>query len=659
MLLVAAARAVRRGPRVGHRAVLDLARLNPDQRRAVTTTDGPLLVVAGPGSGKTAVIAARVACLIDQGRAAPAAILAVTFTNRAGQELRRRVAEQLGEGAEGVWAGTFHAFALGLLRRWGGHLGFDPRHLSVYADGEDRRAALRQAVHDLGRSFAGERPETILRAIGRAKERLLWPADVAARDPDLGAVYAAYQAVLARRNALDFDDFLLYAVRLLEERPEVLTALQDTYRYLLVDEFQDVGPAQHRLLTLLAARHRNLCVVGDPLQNLFAWRGSDIRYLLDFGRAYPDARVITLTQSYRATGTLLAVANALGTLLRYGRRRLWTANPPGTPVIVKTAADPRGEAAFVAAEVQRLLDEGAVRSPAECAVLYRTNAQARELELACLAAGLPYRVRGDSTALGRTEVRGLLAYLRLVHNPHDTAALGRVINTPPRRLAGLERRIRAGEELTLDHLAATFPCGVAGAAARQALRYFLDTLAALRGLQDGPPAALVEAVLDRTGYRAWLARQEDGDGRLAHVEALRVLAERSEVADLAGFLDAVSLATEVERGADTGGLTLSTIHAAKGLEWPVVFVVGVEEGLLPHVRALGRGGEAGNGDGEAIEEELRLCYVAVTRARERLYLTAARHRAGAGGTAAVTPSRFLGCLPAALVAAPAACEPAR
>jgi DNA helicase-2/ATP-dependent DNA helicase PcrA len=335
--------------------VLDLSRLNPEQRRAVTTTEGPLLVVAGPGSGKTAVIAARTAYLIESHGVDPSAMLAVTFTNQAGRELRRRVADVLGERATGVWAGTFHAFALGLLRRRGGELGFDPRHLSVYADGDDRRAALRQAVHDLGRSLAGERPDTILRALGRAKERLLWPADVAAYDPDLGAVYAAYQAVLARRNALDFDDFLLYAVRLLEERPGLLAELQETYRYVLVDVFQDVGPAQHRLLALLAGRHRNLCVVGDPLQNLFAWRGSDIRYLLDFGRAYPDAQVPTLTQSYRATGTLLAAANALGALVRYGPRRLWTANPPGTPVIVETTGDARGEAAFVAVEVQRLL----------------------------------------------------------------------------------------------------------------------------------------------------------------------------------------------------------------------------------------------------------------------------------------------------------------
>lgn len=633
---------------------LDLGRLNPAQRRAVTTTEGPLLVVAGPGAGKTTVIASRTAHLVQTGRAAPENVLAVTFTNRAGRELRARLATVLGDAGRRVWAGTFHAFALGLLRRWGDQLGLDAARLTVYADSDDRRAALRRALRNLDRHLGGEREDALLARIGRAKARLAWPEDVAVRDPDLAALYAAYQAVLARSRAVEFDDFLLFAVRLLEEHPDVLAELQDTHRYILVDEFQDVGYVQHRLLTLLAAQHRNLCVVGDPMQNLFSWRGSDIRFLLDFGCDYPDARVVTLDQSYRATGTLLEVANALGALLDYGRRRLWTTNPPGTAVVVKATADPRAEAGFVVAEVQRLINEGAIASLADCAVLYRTNAQAREVELACLAAGLPYRVRGDGSVLGREVCRDVLAYLRLAHNPYDTAAFGRVINTPPRRLASLSRRIHNGDDLTLPRVAAEYPCGVRGSATREALAEFLATMADLAALRDGPPATVVRAVLERTGYRAWLAGRQDDGGteRLAQLDLLADLADRSDAPDLAGFLDELSLATDLQRGS-TGtetGLTLATIHAAKGLEFPVVFLVGMEEGLLPHARALAaREGNA------ALEEELRLCYVGVTRARERLYLIGARRRAGPGGMVPCRPSRFLRCLPEGLVARRAGC----
>ncbi|MDP2949772.1 MAG: UvrD-helicase domain-containing protein [Chloroflexota bacterium] len=621
--------------------MLDLSKLNPEQREAVTATEGPLLVVAGPGSGKTAVIAARAAYIIDQGLAEPSAVLAVTFTNKAGRELKRRLASVLGESARQVWAGTFHAFALRMLRQWGGHFGFDPDHLSVYADQGDRRTALTQALKELGLDPKGQPREALLQMISRAKDRLLWPKDVAGRDPELSAVYEAYQGVLRRRNALDFDDFLLFAVRLLEERADVARSLRCTHRYILVDEFQDVNHAQHRLLTLLAAEHGNLCVVGDPVQNLFSWRGSDIRYLLEFQRDYPNARVISLEQNYRSTQVILAVANALSAALRYGRRNLWTANPPGLPVVLRATDDPQAEAAFVVAEVQRLIAEGAVGSPGDCAVLYRTNAQARELELACLEAGLPYSVRGNNDFLARKEIRDLLAYLRLVHNPQDVVALGRVVNTPPRRLATLERRIRAGEELTLGRLEAEFPCGLKGDRSRKALRDFLEVVAVLRSMADAPPGPLIEAVLELTGYRTWLRGQEDGEARLANLESFRGFAERSEAQDLAEFLDEVSLASDLETGSDPEGLALSTIHAVKGLEWPVVFVAGLEDGLLPHARAL----DGLEGEGSALEEELRLCYVAVTRAVDRVYLTYARRRPGNGRSLAAMPSRFLRRMP--------------
>jgi len=474
---------------------------------------------------------------------------------------------------------------------------------------------------------------------------LLWPADVKPNDPELAVVYSAYQEVLRRRNALDFDDFLLFTVRLMEEREDAATSIRESFRYILVDEYQDVNHAQHGLLTLLAAGHGNLCVVGDPLQNLFSWRGSDIRYLLDFQRDYSDGRIISLEQNYRSTQVILSVANALSAALRYGARNLWTANPPGVSVVLRICDDPRSEAAFIVAEVQRLLAEGTVRSPGDCAALYRTNAQARDLEMACLQACLPYSVRGNSDFLARKEIRDLFAYLRLLHNPHDVAALGRIINTPARRLAALEKRIRSGDELTLSRLADEFPCGITANRGVQTLSDFLEVVRMLTAMAKGPPGLLIEAVLEMTGYRNWLRSQDDGEKRLANLAAFHDLAERSDAEDLSEFLDELSLAGELDTGSDPQGLALSTIHAAKGLEWPVVFVAGLEEGLLPHTRAL----DGLEVDGGPLEEELRLCYVAATRAIDRLYLTYAARRGGQGRVMPAAPSRFLRSIPAQFV----------
>jgi DNA helicase-2/ATP-dependent DNA helicase PcrA len=625
--------------------LLDLSRLNPEQREAVTATEGAVLVVAGPGSGKTAVIAARTAYIIDQGLADPSAVLAVTFTNKAGRELKRRLASVLGEAAGEVCTGTFHAFALRLLRQWGGHFGFDPDHISVYADEDDRRSALTQALTDLGIDPKTQPRRALLQSISRAKDHLLWPADVKPNDPELGTVYAAYQEVLRRRNALDFDDFLLFTVRLLEDNEDAATSVGGAYRYVLVDEYQDVNHAQHRLLALLTAGHGNLCVVGDPLQNLFSWRGSDIRYLLEFERDYPGGQVILLEQNYRSTQVILTVANALSAALRYGARNLWTANQPGVSVILRVCDDPRSEAAFIVAEVQRLIADGTIQSPGDCAVLYRTNAQARDLEMACLEAGLPYSVRGNSDFLARKEIRDLFAYLRLLHNAQDVAALGRVINTPPRRLAALEKRIRAGDELTLTRLTEEFPCGLTSQRGVQALGDFLEISRILTAMAEGPPGLLIEAVLEMTGYSNWVRSQDDGEKRLANLAAFHELAERSDAEDLREFLDDLSLAGELDTGSDPQGLALSTIHAAKGLEWPIVFVAGLEDGLLPHARAL-NGLEVDSGP---LEEELRLCYVAATRAIDRLYLTYAARRGGHGRVLPSAPSRFLRSIPADLV----------
>ncbi len=331
--------------------------------------------------------------------------------------------------------------------------------------------------------------------------------------------------------------------------------------------------------------------------------------------------------------------------LRYGARNLWTANLPGVSVVLRICDDPRSEAAFIVTEIQRLLAEGAVHSPGDCAALYRTNAQARDLEMACLEAGLPYSVRGNSDFLARKEMRDLFAYLRLLHNPQDVAALGRIINTPPRRLAALEKRIRSGDELTLNRLADEFPCGLTANRGVQALGDFLEVIRMLTAMAEGPPGLLIEAVLEMTGYRTWLRSQDDGEKRLSNLAAFHDLAQRSDAEDLPEFLDELSLAGQLDTGSDPQGLALSTIHAAKGLEWPIVFVAGLEEGLLPHARAL----DGLEIDGGPLEEELRLCYVAATRAIDRLYLTYAARRGGQGRVMPAAPSRFLRSIPAELV----------
>lgn len=630
--------------------MLDLSRLNPEQREAVTSGEGPVLVVAGPGSGKTAVIAARVAFLMDEGLADPSEILAVTFTNKAGRELRRRLADVVGEQAEQVWAGTFHAFALRLIKQWSWHFGFDADHLSIYGDDDDRLDALNQALADLGYEPKEQPRDLLLEVIGKAKGRLVWPEDVSESDPDMSLVYAAYQDTLRKRNAIEFDDFLLHAVKLLQENQEAAEQMRFTYRHVLVDEYQDVAYAQHQLVRLLAQEHRNIFAVGDPNQNLFSWRGSDIRYLLDFQRDFPDVKTVALEQNYRSTQVILDAANQLSAALSYGaERNLWTTNPPGIPVIVWPAQDAQSEAGFVTAEVRRLLAEGVITSAADCAVLYRTNAQAREFELACIESGLGYSIRGNNDFLARKEIKDLMAYLRLIHNPSDTAALGRIVNTPPRRLASLEKRIRDGGDLTLEKLNATFPCGLKQERSRSSLREFLDLISGLQTQAlDASPGEVLESVLTQTGYRDWLRQHEDGEKRLANLAALQSMAERSGCETLADYLEELGLATDLDTGSDSGGLSLSTIHAAKGLEWPVVFVSGLEDGLLPHVRSLE------TAEGSAMEEELRLLYVAVTRAIDRLYLTFARRRIYQGKALEGEPSRFLKHLPASSLSGTAA-----
>jgi DNA helicase II / ATP-dependent DNA helicase PcrA len=617
--------------------VLDLSRLSPEQRRAVLAGDGPLLIVAGPGSGKTTVLAARIAYLVASRRIPPSSILAVTFATKATQELKARLAGMLGDAAGSVDVSTFHAFGLRILRQWSEELGLGPGPLAVYGR-EDALRVLEEAAGAVGLDLARRPLGDLARHLEalRLGERASSPAG-----DEFRALMESYEALLRRRGAVDYPSMLALPLRLFSERPEALRLYQDSYRVVLSDEFQDVSAAQYSLLRGLAQRHRNLMVVGDPRQTLYGWRGADARFLLEFQRDFPEAELLRLDQNFRSTGRIVDLANALGKALGYSRP-LWTDNPRGELALLHTAEDETAEAGFVAAEIERLLATGLIEHPGQAAVLYRTNGQAEALALALRAHGLPYRVLGRGDFFGRREVRDLVAYLRLAVSPDDAAALARIVNIPPRGLARLAKRVEAGPVPVRDLPSVATAYGPAAARGASSLVELIEALHRKR--DESSPAELLDRVLERTRYVDWLASQADGQARFAHVERFHALAEQSD-GDLESWLADLQLGDDAPTPDDARKVHLSTIHGAKGGEWRVVFVVGVEEGLLPHARAL----ILRESETPAIEEELRVAYVAVTRPRERLYLTCCRTRHMGERSEGRHPSRFLRGLPACLL----------
>lgn len=555
---------------------MERAELSPEQRAAVDAPDGPLLVLAGPGSGKTLVLTRRVAALVRERGVGPAGILALTFASKAARELRERLHALLGDGARELDIATFHALGLRIVRQWQEALGYGRGPLIVYGEAE-ARALLHQLVAS-HRGAGAQGPEEVERAIRRA--RLGGGALTAPQR----AVLDAYAAAMRRRGAVDFPAMLRLPLRLFGERPAALARYQHAYRNVLCDEFQDVAGVQYALLRALAAEHRNLVLVGDAMQAIYGWRGADGRIVPHFLADFPEARCCRLGQNFRSTGRIVALANGLAAPGN-GGERLWTANPAGADILHHVAADADAEAAFVAAEIVRLVADGGVAVD-QIAVLFRVKGQATPLVLALRERGVPYRVAGHGDLFASREVRDLLAYLRLVQNPDDAAALARIVNTPPRGLAALARPLRRRPQplATLANLAA--PLGPQAQAGAEALKGVIGDLHGSEGFAS--PAELLDLVLERTGYTAWLEQQADHAGRLERVAALSAFAARAsatgEPPELGDWLAAVALGDD-DRG-DSAGVTLSTIHAAKGAEWRVVFVVGLEEGLLPHVRAL-------------------------------------------------------------------------
>jgi DNA helicase-2/ATP-dependent DNA helicase PcrA len=685
-----------------------LARLNPEQQRAVQSADGPVLILAGAGSGKTRVLAHRVAYLVGVKGVRPWQILAVTFTNKAAAELRARITGLVGEEAgREVAMGTFHALCARVLRRDGAAIGLD-RHFVVY-DSDDQQALMKQILREDDLPVTGEyKPSAILGAVSRAKNEMLDADFVTAnahthREREIARLYKRYQARLRSANALDFDDLLLEAVRLFQDAPAVLERYQGRWRYLHVDEYQDTNRPQYLWIKALAAAHHNLCVVGDDDQSIYSWRGADIRNILDFERDYPDATVVKLEQNYRSTQLILDAAHAVVTNNSSRKdKKLWTENAGGRLIQRFEAYNEEEEAEWIARQIEevtggrssiltRRADDDAERwERGDIAVMYRTNAQSRAIEEAFLRYAIRYQLVGGTRFYQRREVKDALAYLRILRSDTDQVSFERILNVPARgigdksleELRGFvaEGRVEgAGQGTAIDTAAVeTSAAGAAidGAAAETPATYW----GAIRAAADGrvealgsrargalggfaglvarlrtrigvlPLPELLDAVLEETGYRAMLADgSEEGEERWANLLELRSVTTRYDDLTpddaLDRFLEETALVADqdsYEAGADA--VTLITLHAAKGLEFPVVFIAGLEEGVFPHSRSLD--------DERQLEEERRLAYVGITRAKRRLFLSHAARRATWGSGGLSVPSRFLFEIPAALMSGP-------
>jgi DNA helicase-2/ATP-dependent DNA helicase PcrA len=637
-----------------------LAGLNDEQRAAVTHFEGPLLILAGAGSGKTRVLTHRVAYLIQVHGVRPDEVVAITFTNKAAGEMKERIGGLVGPIARTMWISTFHSMCARLLRREAQRIGY--KSTFTIHDEDDRRRLIKRCMEELNLDPKRFPPESISRQISDAKNQLRTAAEFreqGGRFSQVAAdVYERYELRHAAMNAMDFDDLLMKTVQLLESFPDRLRHYQQAFRFVLIDEYQDTNHAQYRLANLLADEHRNLAVVGDDDQSIYSWRGADIRNILEFERDYPDAKVIRLEQNYRSTQAILDVANAVVTNNRTRKgKNLWTPRGQGALVQVVEVNDERAEAQFVASEVQKLFEgeAGAERpyGPDEVAVLYRTNAQSRVLEEQFGRYGIAYQVIGGPKFYERAEIRDVVAYLTALVNPDDAQRLLRVVNTPKRGIGAMSlQRLMAhaaglGESVWSAMRAADDVPGLS-AGARSGLQAFVRLVEGLQaGLAGRLVAEIVRSVLDESGYEAALKAQKtlESEGRLENLEEFAGVAaeydKRADEPSLDGFLQEISLYADIDAFADASALiTLMTLHNAKGLEFPVVFVAGMEEGVFPHQRSL---------DEQNVEEERRLAYVGITRAMDRLYLVHARARTLWGSSQYNPPSRFLDEIPTDLV----------
>ena len=636
--------------------------LNEPQRRAVACLQGPLLIVAGAGSGKTRVLTFRIANLLEHG-VPPYRILAITFTNKAAREMRERVDALIGDAAQDVWLSTFHSFCARFLRMELEHYGRYAKNFVIY-DAADSKGLIRECLKELNIDEKHTAPGAVQAHISDAKNRLLDVAAFTAQATDFFAeqvakIYALYQSKLQENNALDFDDLLMLTVELLTKNEELRTKYQKKFQYILVDEYQDTNGAQYAITKLLAAEHRNICVVGDADQSIYGWRGADMRNIMNFEKDYPKATVILLEQNYRSTKNILAAANAvIENNLTRKKKELWTDNPTGDRITIYEGTTEKNEASYIVREVERLHTMFHVKY-GDIAVLYRTNAQSRNIEEAFYATGVPYAMVGSVRFYDRREIKDIIAYLRVIYNPRDTLSLLRIINVPRRGLGPTsiarmmetaeEYRISLFEVITDAQLLSMIP--KLSAKVKLALEEFAAMVFTFMGqLGTRPIHEIVEDVIETSGYAAALEEEKKEDNR-DRLENLREFISVAKNFDdgaaegengLADFLAQIALISDVDQTEQSDGtVTLMTFHAAKGLEFPAVFMAGMEEGLFPHSRTLL--------DDTEIEEERRTCYVGITRAERRLYLTYARQRTIYGRTEMSRPSRFLAEIPEELV----------
>ena len=646
------------GPPTADRIEQLLGGLNDPQREAVTHDGGPLLVLAGAGSGKTRVLTHRLAWLVETGRASAGEILAITFTNKAAEVMRGRVEHLLGHSTRGMWVMTFHSACARILRVEAERIGYT-RGYTIY-DQSDSRRLIKQCLDELGVDPKRFTPAAIQRQISDAKNRLRGPAEYSAMVGDyfertVAEVYELYEKSLLRMNAMDFDDLIGRTVALFERFAEVRERYGKTFRFVLVDEYQDTNHAQYRLLQLLVSDHRNIAVVGDDAQSVYGFRGADIRNILDFKDDFPDATVIKLEQNYRSTQTVLDAANAIISNNRDQMpKTLWTDLGEGDSIVLRTLDDEHSEARYVAGEIERLVDEGLSRS--EIAVFYRMNSQSRVLEDTLVRREIAYQVVGGTKFYDRAEVKDAVAYLTLLINGQDAVSFQRVANTPRRGLGqtSLSRVLTHAQTTGVSIWeAAADPAAVPGLgkAAVKALGRFMETMEGLRQRhQQGVPIGdLLDAVIHESGYVEWLENERtiEAAGRLENLEELVEVAREFDAAadaeddSLDLFLQQVSLVADADSRQDDESLvTLMTLHNAKGLEYPVVFIIGCEDGLFPHSRSIDEG---------TLEEERRLCYVGITRAMRNLTMTSARQRNVFGAQTSGVPSRFLSELPGGLL----------
>ena len=635
---------------------IDLDSLNPEQRDAVVHPGGPLLIFAGAGSGKTRVITFRIARLLQSG-VYPSRILAVTFTNKAAKEMRERIHALVGDVANTMWIGTFHSLCARMLRIDGKHIGLEPNF--VIYDDSDQMSLIREVLKSLNIDDKNIQPRAILNEISNAKEKLLSPEKYRERATGFmekisADVYKSYNALLTKANALDFDDILLYANRLFEQRPDVLEKYQDRFLHVLVDEYQDVNFSQYNIVHSIAAKHKNIVVVGDDDQSIYAWRGADVSLILRFGSDYPDAKIVKLERNYRSTQNILAAANAI---IQRNRSRaaktLWTDNAKGVPITLTIAGTEQDEAMMVADRIIKDVRNGR-RKYGDFAVLYRTNAQSRVMEEAFVTTRVPHLLIGGQRFYDRKEIKDMLAYLRLVYNPRDDVSLRRSINTPTRGIGpgamnqlegwAFDRQTPLWDAVIDQEVQSGMQKKVAAS-----LRNFAGIVVeAQHMVEAGPVTPILRHILAESGYVDMLQTENSQEslGRLENLQELLAATnqydETNEDASLGGFLENVALVADVDSLVENGnGVTLMTLHSAKGLEFPVVFMTGLEEGIFPHSRSLK--------SDEEIEEERRLCYVGMTRAREELHLLHSQRRTIFGTPSFNSRSRFLDDVPIELL----------